>query len=107
MVVRIELPSSLVAVMVASPIGALSGFRMIPAIVPNVVCAFEAAAESNSAVNIKDVRFVIGNLVVEKFDSSWSQMQIEQSQQNIYITNPVACFIPRYRVLLSNLCKKA
>ena len=107
MVVRIELPPSLVAVIVAPPIGALSVFRMIPAIVPNVVCAFEAAAESNSAANIKDVRFVIVNLVVEKLDSSWSQMRIEQSQQNIYIPNPIAGLIPRYRALLSNLCKKA
>jgi hypothetical protein len=54
-----------------------------PAIVPNVVCAFEAVAESSSAANIKDVRFVIVDLVVEKFDSSWSQMQFEQSQRNI------------------------
>jgi hypothetical protein len=64
MVVRIELPSSFVAVIVAPPMGALPGSLTTPAIVPNVVWAFNAAAEKSKAADIRNVRFVI------KFEST-------------------------------------
>jgi hypothetical protein len=60
MVVRIELPSSLVAVIVAPPMGALLGSLTTPAIVPNVVWAHRAAENIRKAAVIKHVRFVIG-----------------------------------------------